>query len=950
MLYKAFISYSHAADGKLAPSLQRALHRIAKPWYRLRTMRVFRDETNLATSPGLWTEIERALSQSEFFIYLASPTAARSSWVQKEVDWWLTNRSAQTFLIVLTDGVLRWDESAGDLDWNVTTALPQRATKAFSEEPLHTDLRWAHSFDQLSLRHSQFRAAVLDLTATLLNRPKDELDGDDVRQYRRTRQVAWSAAGVLGVLFVVAAFTAWQATQQSMIATSRSLAARSEALLPTNPELALLLAREALRFREDDQAEYALRRAVLRNPQRMIHHGPQGRDLVAKFVGGDMVIVAEPGKPLTGWNVETGERRDELPIEAGDSLDSISVAEAHSLFVSRAEENSFALYDAKTLKARSKLQGSHPRFSRDGKILTALNGKSVRQWHVPSLQERKTSFALPAGFELHDVSADGNLLALVKDGDSSVIMVADAVSGRVLGRLPQGVQREGLRFAPQGHYLINDGIVGEPLQIWEAETGKAKLLEKPALGDAGWVTALAISPDGRLIVTGNRSGTLQGWDLDTGEWQGGFEGFHRNDIRSIEFSPDGQTMLSVGVDGSACLWDAINRRCLVELGGKGDNAWDVGFAADSRHFLTTHRDGTVRIWKRDTWHPRQSFPARVELTGDSGRVVLGTTQRTVGGITETDTVALWDAETGKMRSTLKANPGDVPRMALDRSVSFVAIAPEKGPAEVWNLQTGRRLLQVGGPSPAMAVTFTRDGSGLATAAEDGRVRLWSTRDGGLLGDWPTKVQKVSLMVPHPDGQRIVVVADGELSVRDIKTGAISLNAKLDEDSTNSRSMALSDDGNLLFLAGEQFPQIWDLRTITRVRTLLGHEDEVWDGSFSPDNRFVVSASGYFRARGMPPDNGNGAHLWDLRTGRLVMSYRSAGHVVKVVSFANNGTEIIAGSMDGAVRRYECEVCLPLPKLVERVSAQLARTLTDDERRNYVASGTLLGWIVDWLAP
>jgi hypothetical protein len=83
MRYKAFISYSHAADGKLAPALQQALHRIAKPWYRLRTMRVFRDQTNLATSPGLWTEIENALRDSEFFIYLASPAAAQSLWVQK---------------------------------------------------------------------------------------------------------------------------------------------------------------------------------------------------------------------------------------------------------------------------------------------------------------------------------------------------------------------------------------------------------------------------------------------------------------------------------------------------------------------------------------------------------------------------------------------------------------------------------------------------------------------------------------------------------------------------------------------------------------------------------------------------------------------------------------------------------------------------------------------------
>src|SRR5262249_38881039 len=153
-----------------------------------------------------------------------------------------------------------------------------------------------------------------------------------------------------------------------------------------------------------------------------------------------------------------------------------------------------------------------------------------------------------------------------------------------------------------------------------------------------------------------------------------------------------------------------------------------------------------------------------------------------------------------------------------------------------------------------------------------------------------------------------------LSEHDIKSGAMLLDAKLDEDAANSRAVAVSDDGILLFLAADQFPQIWDLRNLTRVRTLAGDGDEVWDGAFSPDGRLGLSASGFFRARGTPPDDGNGAHLWDIRNGRLLLSYRSAGHVVKAVSFANGGTEIIAGSMDGTVRRYTCQVCLPLPKL------------------------------------
>ena len=66
MDYKAFISYSHAADGQFAPALQSGLHRFARPWYRMRAMRVFRDQTNLSASPHLWVDIERALGAAEF--------------------------------------------------------------------------------------------------------------------------------------------------------------------------------------------------------------------------------------------------------------------------------------------------------------------------------------------------------------------------------------------------------------------------------------------------------------------------------------------------------------------------------------------------------------------------------------------------------------------------------------------------------------------------------------------------------------------------------------------------------------------------------------------------------------------------------------------------------------------------------------------------------------------
>lgn len=200
MKFAAFISYSHACDGALAPAIQAALQRLGRPWYKLSAMRVFRDKAVLSASPSLWSSIESALAESQYFVLLASPDASQSSWVSREVSWWLTNRGSEKLLIALTEGEAEWDPQSGDFDWQKSTALPQSLTRSFSDEPLYVDVRWARSENELSLRHARFRAAILDLASAISGVPKDELDSDDIRQHRRTTRLAWAVGSSLLVL------------------------------------------------------------------------------------------------------------------------------------------------------------------------------------------------------------------------------------------------------------------------------------------------------------------------------------------------------------------------------------------------------------------------------------------------------------------------------------------------------------------------------------------------------------------------------------------------------------------------------------------------------------------------------------------------------------------------------------------------------------------------------
>lgn len=199
MQYDGFLSYSHAADDKLAPAVQSALHSFARPWYRLRSVWIFRDKTGMGATPSVWGTIEKALADSGYFLLMASPDSAASHWVQREVEWWLTNRPANNILIILillTDGEIHWDSSSNDFDWSRTTALPLQLRGRMDQEPLWVDLRWARSEEKLSLRHSRFRGAILDISSTLLNRAKESLDSDDARVFKRNRLWAYVAITV----------------------------------------------------------------------------------------------------------------------------------------------------------------------------------------------------------------------------------------------------------------------------------------------------------------------------------------------------------------------------------------------------------------------------------------------------------------------------------------------------------------------------------------------------------------------------------------------------------------------------------------------------------------------------------------------------------------------------------------------------------------------------------
>jgi tetratricopeptide (TPR) repeat protein len=203
--YDAFISYSHANDKAVAAALQAAVQRLGKPWYRRRALRIFRDDTSLSATPHLWPAIENALERSRYLILIASPEAASSQWVAKEVEYWLDHKSVDTLLIALTDGDLAWDGVAGDFGWRDDTPLPAVVRGRFPSEPKWVDLRSYRG--GVRRRDRGFKERNADFAAAIHGMPKEDLLSQELRQQRRALTLAWSAAASL---LVLAGAAGWQ--------------------------------------------------------------------------------------------------------------------------------------------------------------------------------------------------------------------------------------------------------------------------------------------------------------------------------------------------------------------------------------------------------------------------------------------------------------------------------------------------------------------------------------------------------------------------------------------------------------------------------------------------------------------------------------------------------------------------------------------------------------------
>ncbi|MGH2552691.1 MAG: hypothetical protein ACRDEB_03175 [Chitinophagaceae bacterium] len=417
--------------------------------------------------------------------------------------------------------------------------------------------------------------------------------------------------------------------------------------------------------------------------------------------------------------------------------------------------------------------------------------------------------------------------------------------------------------------------------------------------------------------------TIKLWDLATGKLVDSLVG-HTNAVRFIQFSPDGNKIITTSDDQSAKIWGAASGKLLVDLGGLTFNIRDARFSPavspddpGGNQIITTSDNGEVKLWDAATGILIKTF------TGNTGEVFSAQYSKDGKKIitgSRLGTVYVFEIETGKAiplsaTRTVSVDPttdependrlsGMIPpELSPDGKMAISAIHTTY--LHVYDAETGKTLHKIAASDfrRLRFAHFSNDGKKIITGwipetpnSADSPVSVWEAESGSFLYNIKQRGAEIHEAAFSADSKKIFVFSNEtnkKIAVWNAENGMQSDSFLIDSRYVYIAQLS-SDNKKILLVDNDEVARLINAET-GKLITSLKEGREFRFATFSPDNKKIATLS---------PEGGG--EIWDAETGQLLRQLKGHKEELNIIRFSPDMKKIITSSLDNTAKVWDAE--------------------------------------------
>lgn len=285
-------------------------------------------------------------------------------------------------------------------------------------------------------------------------------------------------------------------------------------------------------------------------------------------------------------------------------------------------------------------------------------------------------------------------------------------------------------------------------------------------GHSSWVLALAASPDGQMLVSGGLDDRIIVWDLLSGDADKILEG-HTKPINGLAITPNGKTVVSCSDDISIKFWRLSTGSLERSLSVHTRDINSIAVSPDGQFLVSGAEDRMLYAWRIDSGVWLRSYP---QVSGMVRSVAISANAQMVvcGGLD--NKVRVWNFNTTQLLHCFTGHNNSVLSVALTQSGTHVISGSKDRTIKIWNTQSGELVRTlIGHLDVVNSVAITPDGRYLISGSADKTIRIWHFASGEPIATLTGHRSAVNAIVVSPN-QKWFASASSDNSIKIWKLG------------------------------------------------------------------------------------------------------------------------------------------------------------------------------------